>query len=284
MKTEFFKFRTNLSFKYDSSSADVSVLVPNIEWNVESMHGVRNVVKYKNASSHSEILYTLRIQRRTIFHLYNVILPGLIISILVGVTFVLPPSCGERIGLCVTNVLSMMIFSLKIAEQIPRSNTIPILLKFLTNLFIFAVLALVVTCFVVRAKFISHDKGKKNSWFVSTFTNKYLAAMLCRIVSREKNQKFQTFVTKQNIEHKELDHKNEEAEEKKKNGLFIIDIKDKADEGTTSLGDQETEMDYKHACDKAAATWDRLFLLIHIIGIIALFVYSYVVVPNIIVH
>ena len=79
-------FRTNFTFKY-TSTGDISVLTPNVEWDVKSMHGTNYLKEYANSGVYAEVKYIIKIKRRSSFHFINIIFPGMIIAVLVGATF-----------------------------------------------------------------------------------------------------------------------------------------------------------------------------------------------------
>ena len=61
------------------------------------------------------IRYHVKMQRRTKFYLFNLIIPGTLIGLVAILTFILPPACGERVGIGITNLLAMMVFLLLVS-------------------------------------------------------------------------------------------------------------------------------------------------------------------------
>ena len=236
------------------------------------MRGTSYWKEYANAGVYAEVKYNIELKRRSSFHFINIIFPGMIIAVLVGATFVLPPLCGERIGFCVTNVLSMMIFSLTLAEQIQRSDTIPIVLTALTILFLFSVLVLIETCFILKASIESTSRIKNarsgvTIWFVCTLTNKYLAAFLCLNMSSS-DKKGITGAEEATNGNENVSPKNRSLalsfkQTMKQNISFDIDW-DNDGNGNDNFHDE---------CLKAAYVWDKFFLLLYFSGIIILFLY-----------
>ena len=45
-----------------------------------------------------DVTFTLKIRRRILFYLYNVIFPCLMLSALTLLTFVIPPDSGEKVA------------------------------------------------------------------------------------------------------------------------------------------------------------------------------------------
>jgi len=62
--------------------------------------GVRNVKYYKCCPEpYVDAIYTVHIQRRTLFYLVNLIVPGIMVSSMTLLGFTLPHECGEKLTL-----------------------------------------------------------------------------------------------------------------------------------------------------------------------------------------
>lgn len=60
------------------------------------------------------------VKRRPMFHVFNVILPLVLLSFMNVLTFKLPVSSGERIGYCVSMLLTLCVFLNNVSGSIPR--------------------------------------------------------------------------------------------------------------------------------------------------------------------
>lgn len=60
------------------------------------------------------------VKRRPMFHVFNVILPLVLLSFMNVLTFKLPVSSGERIGYCVSMLLTFCVFLNNVSGSIPR--------------------------------------------------------------------------------------------------------------------------------------------------------------------
>ena len=77
------------------------------------------------------------LQRRVKFYLFNLIIPGILIAFLSLFSFYLPPLSGERVGLIITNFLSLSVYVLMVSENTPPSSeSVPLLVR-LVNGFLF---------------------------------------------------------------------------------------------------------------------------------------------------
>ena len=70
----------------------------------------------------AHIKYYLVFKRYPKFYIYYLILPCLLLSVLSLLVFYLPPDCGEKLTLAITNLLALTVFQQIIAEHIPPST------------------------------------------------------------------------------------------------------------------------------------------------------------------
>ncbi|UYV77419.1 hypothetical protein LAZ67_15000961 [Cordylochernes scorpioides] len=138
-----------------TTEVDLSNYVPNGEWELMRASLVRNVVFYSccrepfpdvtvtlvirrkmyytytsdAGDPPQDVLHvTLVIRRKTLYYMYNVVMPCMMMSVLTLLVFCLPPDTGEKIALGVTVLLAFSVFMLAIAEKMPEtSESIPLL-------------------------------------------------------------------------------------------------------------------------------------------------------------
>jgi len=76
------------------------------------------------------VTFTLHIRRRTLYYMYNVVFPCVIMSALTLLVFCLPPDSGEKVTMGITVLLSFSVFLLRMGEDLPEtSEFIPLLSK-----------------------------------------------------------------------------------------------------------------------------------------------------------
>ena len=74
--------------------------------------------------------YMIKIQRKPLYYLYNLILPCVLLTFCGVLVFMLPPDSGEKVSMSMTMLLSSSVFLLMIAESMPvQSDTIPLIGK-----------------------------------------------------------------------------------------------------------------------------------------------------------
>ena len=122
-------------FKVDvtnrTSEVDLTNYVPNGEWELLEARLIRNVVFYSCCPEpFPDLTVTLKIRRKILYYMVNVVLPCVMMSVLTLLVFCLPPESGEKIALGITVLLAFSVFMLAIAEKMPEtSESIPLIGK-----------------------------------------------------------------------------------------------------------------------------------------------------------
>ena len=105
----------------DSTQFDISRYQMNLEWHLEKAESIRTEVDYEGIF-YPDITFHLHFQRRSLFHILNLIFPIALITLLTITTFILPSESGERLSVAVTLMLATTVFMLLVAETIPESS------------------------------------------------------------------------------------------------------------------------------------------------------------------
>ncbi len=109
-------------------SGDLSDFVENVEWECRGMPATKNVIMYGCCSDpYPDITYTVLLQRRSSFYIFNLLLPCFLISFLAPLGFYLPADSGEKVSLGVTVLLALTVFQLMVAESMPPSESVPLI-------------------------------------------------------------------------------------------------------------------------------------------------------------
>uniref|UniRef100_A0A1I8GE68 Neur_chan_LBD domain-containing protein n=1 Tax=Macrostomum lignano TaxID=282301 RepID=A0A1I8GE68_9PLAT len=116
--------------KKDHAFAEAS----NGEWEVTGFPSynrmtARNIGVLENETAeYTEVVFQLRLRRKYLFHQTYMLFPCMLLTWLAAFAFFLPTECGERIAYITTILLSLVVFLLLVAENIPRSgDAVPIL-------------------------------------------------------------------------------------------------------------------------------------------------------------
>ena len=112
-----------------TSSGDSSEFASNGEWNLLGLPVRRNLVYYSCCEEpYPDVTYTLIIQRQHLYYFMNLVLPCLLITVLGVFVFYLPPESGEKMGLGITVLLSLVVSLLLVSESMPAtSETVPLI-------------------------------------------------------------------------------------------------------------------------------------------------------------
>ena len=101
------------------------------EWDVMEVPAQRNEKYYPCCEEpYPDIIFTLKLRRKTLFYTVNLIIPCVGISFLSVLVFYLPSDSGEKVSLSISILLSLTVFFLLLAEIIPPTSlAVPLLGK-----------------------------------------------------------------------------------------------------------------------------------------------------------
>ncbi|KAH6940067.1 hypothetical protein HPB50_024615 [Hyalomma asiaticum] len=150
-----------------TSEVDLVNYMPNGEWELLEARMVRNVVFYPCCPDQPfpDITVVLVIRRKTLYYMYNVVLPCIMMSVLTLLVFCLPPDSGEKIALGVTVLLAFSVFMLAIAEKMPEtSESIPLLGIYLTAVMAITSISVVMTVIVLNFHYRGPSRKEVPAW------------------------------------------------------------------------------------------------------------------------
>ncbi len=118
-----------------TTEIDLNNYVENGEWELVDIRIERNVVYYGCCPEpFPDVTFIIHIRRRTVYYLYNVIFPCVMMSALTLLVFCLPPDSGEKVTMGITVLLAFSVFLLRLGEDLPEtSEFIPLLSEFRFN-------------------------------------------------------------------------------------------------------------------------------------------------------
>lgn len=136
-----------------TAEVDLSNYVPNGEWQILERPQIVRTERYYNCcvEPFPEITISLRIRRKTLYYMYNIVFPCMMMSTLTVLVFCLPPDSGEKIALGVTVLLAFSVFMLAIAEKMPEtSESIPLIGIYLTSVMAITCVSVIMTVTVLN--------------------------------------------------------------------------------------------------------------------------------------
>ena len=103
------------------------------------------------AQKYSFAKYRLKITRRPLYYIMLLIVPCVLCTMLVLISFAIPPENGERIGFCATIMISVSFYLIIMTDMLPeKSDTLPILGIYYTITMVEIAAALMATILVLR--------------------------------------------------------------------------------------------------------------------------------------
>merc|ERR1719412_677656 len=141
------------------------------EWDVMEVPAQRNEKYYPCCEEpYPDIIFTLKLRRKTLFYTVNLIIPCVFMSFLSVLVFHLPSDSGEKVSLSISILLSLTVFFLLLAEIIPpTSMSVPLLGKYLLFTMILVTFSVVVTIGVLNVNFRTPTTHKMAPWVKSIF-------------------------------------------------------------------------------------------------------------------
>ncbi|CAH1268271.1 CHRNA9 [Branchiostoma lanceolatum] len=149
----------------ESEEGDLQDYIPNVEWDVLGMPASRNLVFYGCCPDpFPDMTYSLKLQRKSLFYIINLIVPCVLISLLAPFSFYLPANSGEKVSLGVTVLLALTVFQLLVAESMPPSENIPLIGKYYIVTMTLMSLSTAMTIFVMNVHHCGPDRRPVPRW------------------------------------------------------------------------------------------------------------------------
>ncbi|XP_066598780.1 neuronal acetylcholine receptor subunit alpha-10-like isoform X2 [Prorops nasuta] len=117
-----------LELEKQSEQGDVSNYQANGEFDLVDFSARRNVEYYSCCPEpYPDITYEIRLRRRPMFYVFNLILPCILINGIALLVFYVPSESGEKVTLGISALLSMTVFLMTIRETLPPTEKTPLI-------------------------------------------------------------------------------------------------------------------------------------------------------------
>ncbi|CAI4229492.1 unnamed protein product [Auanema sp. JU1783] len=127
----------------------------------------------------SRIEFQVRIRRKTLFYTVVLILPTVLMAFLNVTVFYLPTASGEKMGLTMNVLLSIVVFLLLVSKILPpTSSSIPLVAKYLLLTFVLNIITIVVTVVICNIYFRSPITHRLPPWVRTVFLD-VLPLLMC---------------------------------------------------------------------------------------------------------
>ncbi|XP_072040020.1 neuronal acetylcholine receptor subunit alpha-7-like isoform X2 [Amphiura filiformis] len=116
-----------------------------------------------------ELIFTVVLKRRPMFHILSFILPCALLSILNLLAFILPTASGEKVSLGITNLLAVVLFQQLIGDTLPPSSeSMPIISYYFAPMILLGCLS-IVSGVVVSALYHQDNVKSVPEWLRKIF-------------------------------------------------------------------------------------------------------------------
>ncbi|XP_076069704.1 neuronal acetylcholine receptor subunit alpha-10-like [Oratosquilla oratoria] len=112
----------------DQEEGDMSNYQTNGEFDLIEFTPKKNVEYYSCCTEpYPDITFTIRLRRRPMFYVFNLILPCVLINGIALLVFYVPSESGEKVTLGISALLSMTVFLMTIRESLPPTEKTPLI-------------------------------------------------------------------------------------------------------------------------------------------------------------
>ncbi|XP_046583763.1 neuronal acetylcholine receptor subunit alpha-5-like [Haliotis rubra] len=152
---------TQVDMRLNADRPDLSHYVQNSEYDLTAVSVSRSLVDSNccpGDGSHAMVDCHISVKRKSLYYDYIVIAPTIMLCILTLVSFLLPCHKGEKINIGLTVFLTLYVLQLLIAENVPDTNSTPVLGIFLFMVMTFNCVSLIMATLVMNIKKRGEDK------------------------------------------------------------------------------------------------------------------------------
>ena len=168
----------NFTFYMNMNSLDVTDYLKSGTWDIlDSPAKIEEIPHPGTGDMKTMVIFTVRLRRKTLFYTVNLIIPCVLISFVTVCVFALPADAGEKITLCISILLALVVFLLLISKILPPSLTIPLVAKYLLFTFVMNIAAIALTVIVINRNYRTPRTHQMPYWVRVVFLN-YLPRIL----------------------------------------------------------------------------------------------------------
>lgn len=139
---------------YSGDFVDLSAYANSGTWDIISCPG--QIVEQFDVDNLKQVFieFKIKIRRKTLFFTVNLIIPCVLISFLSSCVFYLPADAGEKMTMCISVLLALVVFMLVVSKLLPPTSIkIPLIAKYLLFTFIMNISTILITVFLLSWNF-----------------------------------------------------------------------------------------------------------------------------------
>ena len=161
---------------------DLTDYVNSGTWDIIECPGVKGADEEKNQNDDKHksafIEFYFKIRRKTLFYTVNLIIPCVLISFLSVCVFYLPADAGEKMTMCISILLALVVFLLLVSKILPPTSiNIPLIAKYLLFTFVMNIFTILITVVIINWNFRTPRTHRMSKWVRVVFLN-YLPRLL----------------------------------------------------------------------------------------------------------
>ncbi|XP_042890198.1 neuronal acetylcholine receptor subunit alpha-10-like [Penaeus japonicus] len=117
-----------LDLNKQMDDGDMSNYQTNGEFDLVEFTAAKNITFYSCCPEpYPDITFTIKLRRRPMFYVFNLILPCVLINGIALLVFYVPSESGEKVTLGISALLSMTVFLMTIRESLPPTEKTPLI-------------------------------------------------------------------------------------------------------------------------------------------------------------
>ena len=125
-----------------------------------------------DSTKRMELIYVFTIRRKTLFYTVNLIIPTVLISFLSIFVFYLPTDEGEKMTLCISILLALVVFLLLVSKILPpTSMVIPLISKYLIFTLMMNIVTILNTVIIINWNYRTPRTHTMPKWVRLVFIN-----------------------------------------------------------------------------------------------------------------
>ena len=153
--------------KQEKPMVNLEDYLPSGTWDVIEVPGKE--VDFVDANR-MELVYTFKIRRKTLFYTVNLIIPTVLISFLSIFVFYLPTDEGEKMTLCISILLALVVFLLLVSKILPpTSMVIPLISKYLIFTLMMNIITILNTVIIINWNYRTPRTHNMPQWVRTVF-------------------------------------------------------------------------------------------------------------------
>jgi len=147
----------------NKNTTNITHLSHNTEWEIYKTCAVNTTLKTSQDLEWWVTSYTIHMKRLSLYHIYTLVMPCIVLSFLSVLLFWLPSDTNEKISLGVTILLAFFVNCLLVSNYTPEaSSELPIIGVYYTFNILMVALTLTASVFLLNLHFRGHKQNKVN--------------------------------------------------------------------------------------------------------------------------